>query len=95
MKANCTCLVCGTKYYFCPTCNHHSITPKPIWMKNYCGENCKSISDLFTSYRLHKLTNEEIKGKLSTIDLSNRENYTSAIQKFLLEIENTETDVVE
>lgn len=77
------CLLCGTKYEYCPTCSQDRM--KPTWMSEFHSESCKNIFNICTSFNLQLLSKEEAKVALEQCDLSNKENFKSYVQR---DIEN-------
>lgn len=81
-----TCLVCRTKYDYCPKCGRGS------WDKTYmfvcCSENCYNIESVLMKYRsdYNLITKEEAKEKLLNCDLSKIESYPPLIRKDVDEI---------
>lgn len=75
------CLLCGTKYEYCPTCSQDKM--KPIWMTEFHNENCKSIFDICTRFNMQMFTKAEAKAALEKCDLSNKVNFKSYVQRDL------------
>lgn len=75
------CLLCGTKYEYCPTCSQDKM--KPVWMTEFHDENCKSIFDICTRFNMQMLAKAEAKTALENCDLSNKANFKSYVQRDL------------
>lgn len=63
-----TCVLCGNKYSYCPTCP--SDVDKPTWYFVFCGERCKTVNAILSAHTAGKLSKEEAKNRLSGIDIS-------------------------
>lgn len=75
------CLLCGTRYEYCPTCSQDKM--KPSWMTEFHNENCKSIFDICTRFNMELLSKDEAKAALEKCDLSNKANFKSYVQRDL------------
>lgn len=80
-KNNKSCIVCGEKYTFCPTC---ADTKKlEMWRNIYCSENCKKIFHAASGYYAQTVSIEEVKARFDACDLSRKdklnESYINAI----------------
>ena len=68
MKPNRTCMTCGKKYLYCPTCE--DMKDWPLWMLVWHDENCKKIYHILGFYTDKVYTKEEAKKKLSTCNIN-------------------------
>lgn len=75
------CLLCGTKYEYCPTCSQDKM--KPTWMTEFHDENCKNIFDIATRFNMKLLNKDEAKAAMGKCDLSSKENFKDYVQKDL------------
>ena len=73
-----TCLLCGEKYSYCPTCTPDKY--KPTWMNEFHSENCKKIFDICTRYNMQLLSKEEAQAALEKCDLSKKETFKDYVQ---------------
>ena len=73
------CLLCGTRYEYCPTCSQDKM--KPSWMTEFHNENCKNIFDICTRFNMELMNKEEAQKALSTCDLSNKESFKACVQR--------------
>ena len=73
------CLLCGTRYEYCPTCSQDKM--KPSWMAEFHSESCKNIFDICTRFNMELMTKEEAQKALSTCDLSNKANFKACVQR--------------
>lgn len=78
-KKNRECLVCGTKYSYCPNCNRK----EPAWMAEFHDENCKNIFQICTNFNANVMSKSEAKAALDQCDLTNKANFKSFIQRDL------------
>ena len=69
-KINRTCIVCGHKYSYCPSCMEDAYKPK--WMTIFHDENCKNIFNATSDYLANDITKEKAKELLDKCDLSNK-----------------------
>ncbi len=80
-KDNKTCIVCGEKYTFCPTCAQ--VRELEMWRNIYCSENCKKLFHAASGYHAKTATLEEVKARFDACDLSYKdklnENFIEAI----------------
>lgn len=80
-KNNKTCIVCGEKYTFCPTCAN--ARDLETWKNIYCSENCKKIFHAASGYHAKTVTIEEVRTRFDACDLSYKdklnENFIEAI----------------
>lgn len=72
-----TCLLCQTKYDYCPHCPQDLYKPK--WMMLFHDDNCQKIFDTLQRNEQHLDTDEESIAKLKSCDLSVLKNATEAI----------------
>ena len=75
------CLCCGTKYSYCPTCSVDKT--KPTWMTEFCSESCKELFETATKYNLKKLTKDEAKEVIKTLELKEKSAYVECVQRDL------------
>lgn len=90
-KNNKTCIVCGTKYTYCPTCAEFANVA--IWHNIYHDENCKEIFAIAVDFNSGILDKNIAKERLDKCDLSNKKSFNKSILKAINEIDKTETDV--
>ena len=88
---HCTC--CGSKYQYCPTCGQDKT--KPVWMTQFCSDECKTLWETATKYNMKKLTKDEAKEVIEKLELKEKSVYAECIQKDLDNILAEELVVVE
>lgn len=80
-KNNKTCIVCGEKYTFCPTCA--DVKDLEMWKNIYCSENCKKLFHAASGYHAKTATIEEVRTRFDACDLSYKDklndNFIEAI----------------
>lgn len=80
-KNNKTCIVCGEKYTFCPTCT--DTKELEMWRNIYHSENCKKLFHAASGYHAKTITIEEVRAKFDECDLSYKDklnkNFIEAI----------------
>ena len=81
---NKTCVICGNKYSYCPSCGKDR--NKPSWMASFCSENCRDVYDVVARYGMNKIHSAEAVEILNTCDLSNKERFTASTQRLIDEI---------
>ena len=69
------CIVCGQNYRYCSNCAEFS--GLEIWHNIFHNANCKEIYDATSMFK--KTSVEETKARLDQCDLSNKENFHTAI----------------
>lgn len=78
------CKTCGKEYQYCAYCNEFSHLP--TWMILFHDENCKDIWFAISDYYTEAKSNEEIKAKLLSCDLSDQKHFTKKIQAAIKEL---------
>lgn len=82
-KNNRKCIVCGEKYYFCPTCQDGAV--RASWYAIFHDQNCHDIYDAV--YNILPLQGKgAAKNVLDKCDLSNKKNFHPNIIKVINEI---------
>lgn len=87
MKKGRECLICGTRYEYCPNCD--GFINKPRWMFLYHDENCKDIGVILNDYKAGTKTADEAKTALGKTDLSKKDTFRPAFKAMIDEIMNT------
>lgn len=91
IKLNKTCVICGNKYSYCPSCGaDHN---KPSWMASFCSENCKNIYDVVARYGMKKINVDEAIEILNTCDLSSKPRFTTSTQRLIDELYESPKEV--
>ena len=90
---NKTCIVCGTKYSYCPFCTQDKY--KPTWMSSYHDANCKDVWRTLCAESTGHITKEEAVAKLKTLDLSNISNFKESVQNHIHRLLSSEEAVEE
>lgn len=109
MASNRICVVDKKKYSYCPTCYNDSNKPK--WMTTFCCEKCMTIFNTLVNETVGKITTDDAKNILSTLDLSDIDTYDVDIKNHINRVyeegkdittstvasenENKETDITE
>lgn len=83
-KLNRKCIICGTRYSYCPHCSEDA--NKPTWMAIFCGENCKDIYTTLDDFRDGRISREDAKTVLNGLDLSPIEKLPKNFQEIFNEI---------
>lgn len=83
-RLNRTCVVCGTRYEYCSSCNKDR--NKPTWMSSFHDENCKKIYEACAGFNSNRLTSQEAKEILDTCDLADKERFTTSTKRLIDEI---------
>ena len=81
---NRTCIVCGHKYSYCPSCAEDS--NKPTWMTIFHDENCKNIFKATSDYLQNAMSKEDAKDILDKCDLSNKNSMHRTVIEAIDEI---------
>ena len=76
-----SCICCGTRYQYCPTCSNDRM--KPTWMTEFCGEDCKELWTVATKFNMQMLTKEEVKEAISALKLKDKSVYVDCVQRDL------------
>lgn len=80
-KRNRVCLLCGTKYEYCPTCTQDKT--KPAFMAEFHSESCKNIFEICTRFNMGLMSKVEAQEALASCDLSHRANFKPFVQRDL------------
>lgn len=83
-KLNRKCIICGTRYSYCPYCSED--TNKPTWMAIFCGENCKDIYTTLDDFRDGRISKEDAQTVLNGLDLYPIEKLPKNFQEIFNEI---------
>lgn len=83
-KNNKKCIVCGTKYTYCPTCAEFANVE--VWHNIYHDKNCKEIFEIATDFNAKALDKDVAKERLGKCDLSNKKSFHNSILKAINEI---------
>lgn len=83
-KLNRKCIICGTRYSYCPHCSEDA--NKPTWMAIFCGENCKDIYTTLDDFRDGRMSKEDAQVVLNGLDLSPIEKLPKNFQEIFNEI---------
>lgn len=92
-KANRTCIICKTQYYFCPNC--HTDADKPTWYFIFDGENCHDIYEICTQYRDQIIDAKTAYDRMSKCDISKMDNFADSTKAQIKEIMNYKESKVE
>lgn len=90
-KNNKECIVCSTRYTYCPTCTAYASIPR--WKNIYHDENCRNIYNIASEYAHGMIDKDEAKTRFNNCDLSNKESfkefYVSVINEVFAEVKKT------
>lgn len=86
-KNNRKCIICNCEYHYCPTCSEDS--EKPTWYFIFHNKNCHDIYDVCTQYRDKEIDAEKANEILSSLDLSDIENFEETTRLQIEEIMKT------
>lgn len=89
-KLNKQCIVCSTKYSYCSSCAEDK--KKPLWMNQYCSENCRNLFTAASDYIANEITKDEAKRVVQNADLRNKSNFRESIIDFINEMQ---TDAIQ
>lgn len=81
---NRVCKVCGTAYYYCPSC--HDNGPKENWKILCHDENCMKIFNVCSEHFFNRLTDTQAMAELEKLDLTNLETFNETNKKQIKEI---------
>ena len=81
---NKTCICCGKKYTYCPSCSEFDKYPK--WMNIYHDENCREIFMVTSDFIAGDIVKDEAKARLDKCDLSKMSTFHATIQKAINDI---------
>ena len=80
VKPNKTCMCCGTKYSYCPSCSRADALA-PTWKSEFCSETCMSLWTTLTRYGMSRITKSEAKSVISELDLKPIDTYAACVQR--------------
>ena len=80
MVKNKQCLACGVKYKFCPDCSRADKLA-PSWKSQFCSEDCMTLWMTATRYNMSRLTKDEAKEIISSLNLKPIDAYASCVQR--------------
>lgn len=90
IKDNKTCIICGTKYSYCPNCSEFS--KYPTWMTLFHDENCKELYFITSGYLAGEISAEKAKERYNKCDLTNRKNFNNNVKRVLSELFDEEKE---
>lgn len=76
-----TCVVCGTKYVYCPNCKKGN--PDETWRYLYDSEECREIYKVCNHFSFGHIDAEEAGRKLEKYNVTDRSKYSEDIRKSL------------
>ena len=76
-----TCIVCGTKYVYCPNCKKGY--PDETWRYLYDSEECREIYKVCNHFSFGHIDAEEAGRKLEKYNVTDRSKYSEDIRKNL------------
>lgn len=83
------CVICGTEYKYCSSCNGED-KDKPAWMSVFDTENCRKIYYICSNYEIgHYGSKEEAKEKLEKLDLSKKDQFCPVVKDWVEDIMST------
>lgn len=74
------CLSCATAYKYCPDCSHVDKLA-PAWKAQFCSETCMTLWTTLTKFGMNRLTKQEAKEIISSLDLKPIDYYVSCVQR--------------
>ena len=80
MAKNRQCICCGEKYNYCPDCSRADKLA-PTWKSQFCSEDCMSLFMTLTRYNMSRLTKDEAKEIISSLNLKPIDAYASCVQR--------------
>lgn len=84
MKHERICVVCGSKYSYCPNCDSYNHLPR--WMFSFHDENCMNIWSVINDYNAGVKTASEARAELQKLDLSKRDTFTESFKGVIAKI---------
>lgn len=79
------CLCCGKTYRYCPSCSRADAL-KPAWYATFCCEECQQLWTICTKFNLGKVSKQEAKAQILSLNLKPIEEYAACIQRDLNKI---------
>ncbi len=61
------CLVCGSKFEYCPHCGKDKINR---WKTTYCSEKCRDIFNVCYNFESHNISQEDAYNKLIEFNIN-------------------------
>ena len=83
-RNNRVCKVCGTNYQFCNNCG--TVAPTEKYKTLFCSKNCRDIFHTLSRYTVKSINKYETKEILSSLDMSNLDNFSDKIKLEINEI---------
>lgn len=75
------CVVCGTKYVYCPNCKKGD--PKETWRYMYDSNQCRELFRICSDFAHGHINANEAKKRLSKYDLNDTSKYSEDIRRNL------------
>jgi len=83
-KGQRTCIICGTKYTYCPTCGNGN--KNESWRYLYDTILCNKIFDVLSAYAHKHIKKSEAKDQLKSLDIPKGMKFNPEIKKQIDEI---------
>jgi hypothetical protein len=80
MAKNRKCISCGEKYSYCPGCSRVAAL-EPVWKSEFCSEDCMTLWMTLTRYNMNRLTKQDAKEIISSLNLKPIDVYASCVQR--------------
>lgn len=74
------CICCSTRYSHCPDCSRADAL-KPSWASEFCSEPCATLWLTLTRFGMNRLTKDEAKSIISSLDLKPIDSYVACVQR--------------
>ena len=80
MAKNKQCLSCRKNFSHCPDCSKVDKL-KPTWASQFCSEPCMTLWTTLTKFGMNRLTKQEAKEIIDSIDLKPIDTYVGCVQR--------------
>lgn len=79
MASNRSCICCGDKYSYCPSCGSDRF--KPAWYATFCSETCKTLWETLSKYSMKFVSEKEAAETIQSLSLKDKSQYVACVQR--------------
>lgn len=79
MASNRSCICCGDKYSYCPSCGSDRF--KPAWYATFCSETCKTLWETLSRYSMKFIDKKEATEIIQSLPLKDKSQYVACVQR--------------
>lgn len=78
MASKRSCICCGDKYSYCPSCGSDRL--KPTWYSLFCSETCKELWETVSRFSMGFIDKNSAAEIVQALPLKDKSKYAEAVQ---------------